>query len=329
MPAKIQPSATPTEATEDGARKNLEKSIRAHLARLTRVSMERRKQGLTKNRFLSTEVEVSRGVGEPDDDLVESVLDSVFEAIGRDADGGPWLGRVHLHDDNAAKKNEQTLDVVDVRIEDADAIVTRDGEVNAIIATVGVFLEKQLSNCIRLVQASEKRETAIAELVSNVAKSVGSYDAKHAKYEYKRWKEEQATEQLRIRELGRTRRSEARWNTFGETAETYHDVVKQWSDLVMQAVQDDRKSAKLRAPTQAEVDTVFAGEAFDSFRACASEMIATASRPERIVLAKRFRQLMDALTDEQKSVLLARAAALGEQRARECLAWLANPRSNP
>lgn len=290
--------------------------------------MERRRQGPGGPRPLGVEVAVSRGSGETDDELVDEVSKLVFEAIERDADGGPWLGRVMLYNDNATKKSEQLVETIELRVDDESATPNREFETTALIATLGKFMDGVCKQVVAILAATAGERASVAELVGRVAKHDGSTSKAQAKYEHKARREEQQTERERIHEIGKTARAKRRWENMADIADRYHDVADKWSDVLIDHVKS-QKTAK--APTLAQVNDVFAGEGYDALRACAAEMVCTPTKSVRMQLAEEFRRLCTALTEEQQNLLKLRAVqVLGSpQAAKDAFAWLSKPRTPP
>lgn len=323
MPARIQPSSKASNPHPEGPQADFRKTFLKHIRKATRVAMEYRRG---RPRMLDVDVRWERGPDEDDDTLADDITARVFEAIERDSDGGPWVGRAYIFDDNAERKAAQ-LDIVELRLEGAEA-PTRDDEVTSIIASTGKFIEGVTKQLVAILAATAGERQAVADLVGRVAKHDSELVRGVGKWAYKTSRDEQETERLRIRENNKTTRSATRWDNLEDAAEKYHDVVKQWSDFLL----DDMKSReKSNAPTQAEVDAVFAGEAFDRLRAIASEMLATPDRETRMQLAADFKSIAKALSPQQQAELKLRALQVlkTEARARECFKWLTNPRSNP
>jgi hypothetical protein len=325
MPAKIQPAQTAPKGTPEDALALLAKSVRKAIGRLTRVTMERRVQGHPP-RPLTVEVDVSRGADESDDALVDEVTREVFEAIERDADGGPWHGRVFLHDDNATKKSDALIETLDsFRVDDANAPPNREYEVTAMLATMGKFVEGVTKQVVCILAATAGERAAVADLVGRVAKHDGEMSKAYAKYKYKAERHEQETEQMRVREIGKTKRSEKRWENMTDIADRYHDVADKWSDLLIEHV---KSSKTAKPPTQAQVDMVFAGEEYDKLRALASEMLHEPARAARMQLGAEFKRVCEALPQDQQNILKLRAVqAFGSpQAAKDAFAWLVKPR---
>lgn len=330
MPARAHPTGTPAEPTQSDVRKDLEKICKKHLAVLTRVSIERRRQGVAKNhpnRWLAQEVRPDRAPGESDDDLVTSIVDEVLRQIELDADGGAWLGKVHFYNDNAPKRGDTLLEAHEVRVDDELEVPTIAGESVAIVNTVGGFLAKMCDKMVALTRAFAETQQSNADVYRSLARQAGKSERAAGKWEYKQRREEQETEREKNRDDNRSRRASTRWAGIVELSDQHKDVVKAWSDMFLVAAKE-AQGARVKPPTPEEIDAVFAGdERLDEVRKTAHEILAESEPSVRKALARKWRKLIEQLPKEVQSVLLVKAAtALGEARARECFKWLSRPR---
>lgn len=320
MPARIQPTNKASNPSPDGPEADFRKAFSKHAGVATRVALEHRRG---RPRMLDTEVRWDRLTTDTDEDVIADVTRVVFEAIERDADGGPWTGRAYIYNDNAERRATVPLETVDLRI-DGGEVQTRDGEATAMLAACTKFVEGVTKQVVAILAATAGERQSVADLVGRVAKHDSHLVDAVGKWGYKKARDEQETERMRIREENKTHRSSTRWDNIEQGAEKFHDVIKSWSDFLLDGAKAKEKAS---APTQADIDAVFAGEAFDTMRALASEMLATPDRDARMQLAADFKAAGKKLDAQQKATLQLRALqVMGEARARAAFAWLTNPR---
>jgi hypothetical protein len=333
MPARVANVSDAPETTVEAVKKDLGLSLRSHMGTVTRVRMERRKQGLTKNRFLDHDVLVIRQAGEDDDTLIESVVDAVIEEIAEDAKSGSWLGVLHLVNEKATKKSEAELAKIPVRIEDADTVLSRDGEVTSLISVLRVFTSDLCTNVVKLVGAASSREEAIATLVTGVAKHTANESEARYKYEYKRAKLDAKNATHEIDAEAKVYRSTATKFMFSGILERYQPTIDLLTRVWAQnnGVEPGKRKPMPPRPTVDEIETVFPSpsdgseDPYTDIRGIVLAMLRTRDRAELAALQQELVIQLAKLGPMTTVMGELAEAKLGKQRFAEILAWFRTP----
>jgi hypothetical protein len=330
MAARIVIPTNRAEATFDSVRNDCTVLLRQHAERVTGVRIERRRQGSGAGP-LAEEIEVVRDTSESLDEHVAGIVDLVMKVIQKDAERprtrgkvGPWLGAVILLSRIEKKPEIATLEV---RIEDPDDLMSLETESVQIVNVVKGFLSQMCKEMVGIMAAAKEREQANAELVVGVSKSVGRESEARYKFDWRMQKSRERMHRHRVDETSKIHRARARWETIGDAAHDYKDVIENLTEYFTygRRVGDPSPGTPTR-PTQEEIDKVLRDEPFDKLRAIASEMIAETDAGRRGALSKQFRETMRNLDDAHQDTLRSRILAeLGPARAKEILAWLHLP----
>lgn len=344
MPARAVAITDAPETTVEAAKKNLAFSLRSHLQAVTRVRMERRKQGLTKNRFLPHDVLVVRTPGEEDDALIESIVIAVFEEIAEDSSDGSWLGVLHLVNERATKRAERELADIPVRIEDVESIATRDGEVISLINVLRLFTADLCTQVVKVIGASAQREAAlgareaaISDMVVGVAKHNTSESEARYKFEWRKAKLEAKGARHEIDMEAKVYRSSATKFMFSDILSKYQPTIDLLTRIHAknQGVDPGKQQPMPAKPTAKEILAVFPEPVADANGATADDdlhdirQVALAMLKsqgvERAALRSQLVIELARLGDRLEALREIADAKLGAQRVAEILAWFRSP----
>lgn len=339
MPATLIIDGDAHNTSLDAQKIIFEKSLRDHLGGVSWVRLERRKQGLPKsNRRLPRGVLVKRGMGESDDELVTSVVAQVFDLIADDSQGAPWLGTaLFMHE---GPKGDEKLGECELRIDETDVPLTRDGAITELVAVMSKFAGDLCTQVVKIVGASAARESAIAELVSSVARSAGRTDRAEYRYKWKERKRELDIEEQKIHAESGVHRSNATKFAFAGLLQKYQPtfdrLARAWEDIQRARAGASPSSSSTTPempprPTEAEVMQVFPesdddDDALDDVRVVVLAMVRSTDATERSALLAKLVPLLQQLGIPRLAELQGAAEAkLGTKRVGEILAWVRNP----
>lgn len=144
---------------------------------------------------LAAVVRVSVAPNEDAAFIVDRAVESIAEAIVRDADGNEWRGEVQVYDED-----DKVFDSVDVLFE-ADAQPerpTKDSELVGILSVLRVHLGDMAKTNVDLAKSLASCGVAFKDVIQSVATTSG--EEARARYEYE-WKMQESRERMHETEV--------------------------------------------------------------------------------------------------------------------------------
>lgn len=335
MPIRTTIPSDAAETTLESLRADCAILIRKHLQSLTRVRIERRRQG-PGGGSLPEEIEVARDPEEPEEELVAALVDEVFRLIRKDAERprqrsgkvGAWVGCVVLLN-HLERKPE--LARIDVRIEDPDEAVSLDSESVAIVNVVRTFLRDMCKEMVAVMGASAAREQAIAELVTGVASSSTKETRARYKYEFKKAKLDAEVREHEVDAEARVHRSTATKFMFSGLLERYQPTLDALARMWIESQGGKSSGASVRfppKPTEEEILSLFPldveEDPYRDIRRVAlamlvAEPLSRAALQQQMII--EFNRLGNKLIEAREVA----ESKLGKQRVGEIVAWFRHP----